>query len=325
MNDLCYNNSNLNLQKILFDNMNNSYTPIQYSNKSLGHADVSGEILTSNIFPEHYSPYFLDFEKIQYDKKNDSWILIDHILLENPVNSYEDVPEHIKFKIENLFSFSYMLNENSGKNVEVLISFYFSKQSPNTDLVQRLHPKDFKIFNTSTSQYAHTFKQINLRSSKKQFHNLQFYSNENIWNNRIDDSPFSFSKACLGTEYTNGFNIDKILFFPEINRCALFEYLLCESSQLVNPYTSHPNKYHNKNTFKFQSLWEFSQAIQSPVYMLNYAKEGPHVDKIKFMKFVDYQPNTKNPVITDNKDTTLNALRASIEKRFSSATTKLSF
>lgn len=304
--------------------MYNSHNVIKYSNKSLGHADVSGEILTSNIFPENYTPYFLDFEKIQYDYRNDSWIFIDHILIEEPIKSYDDIPEHIKFKIENLFAFSYLLNQNSTKNVDVLISFYFPKQSQHSDLVQRLHPKEFKIFNVTTSQYAHTFKEINKRSSKSQFNNFQIYSNEDIWNSRIDDSPFSFSKACLGKEYTNGFNIDKILFFPDINKCALFEYLLCESTQLVNPYTSHPNKYHKKNTFKFQSLWQFSQAIQSPVYMLNYAKEGEHIDKVKFMKFTDYQPESINPVITQNKDTTLNNLRTSIEKRFSPVALKKS-
>lgn len=298
-----------------------------YSPKTLNQADVSGEILTANLFPEKYHPYFLDFEKIQYDHRKNSWIFIDHILLDIPVSSYDDVPEHIKYKIETLFSFASMMTAQSGKHVDVLVSFYFPKQSYYTDGIQRLRPDDFQIFNVSTSHYSHIFKTINHRSSNSQFNrNFDIVSNEDIWNARIDDSAFALSKACLGKEYTNGFNIDKILYFQEINKCALFEYLLCDSSQKVTPYTSHPNNYHKKNSFKFNSLWKFSQDINSSIYMLNYAKDGQHVDKIKFMKFVDYQPqNKETPVITENKNTTIKGLRASIEQRFAPSIVRPSF
>ena len=54
-----------------------------------------------------------------------------------------------------------------------------------------------------------------------------------------DQSAFDFSKEMLNENPTAGINIETIYFHPKLGWCV-FEYLLCEETQSVNPYTSPP-------------------------------------------------------------------------------------
>ena len=68
----------------------------------------------------------------------------------------------------------------------------------------------------------------------------------------------------------------------------IFELLLCEEHQTVNPWTSHPNRYWHKNAMKFISLWNAAQAMGAQLWLVNYAKAGTkHEDKVKCMKVLN--------------------------------------
>lgn len=90
---------------------------------------------------------------------------------------------------------------------------------------------------------------------------------------KSDDSGFEFAKEMLQNDPTAAINFDRIQKHPTIGY-IIFEYLLCEEDQKVNPYTSHPNRYWHKNSKKFISLWELTKALDATLYLVNYAKKG---------------------------------------------------
>ena len=64
-----------------------------------------------------------------------------------------------------------------------------------------------------------------------------------------DQSGFEFVKELLGEDFTAAINFDRLQKHPK-NGYIMMEYLLCEEEQTVTPYTSHPNRYWNKNATK---------------------------------------------------------------------------
>lgn len=128
-----------------------------------------------------------------------------------------------------------------------------------------------------------------------------------------DSSGFAFAQEMLAGDPTYAINFDRIQKHPE-RGYIIYEYLLCEESQTVNPHTSHPNRYFNKNSQKFISLNNIAKDLDAELYLVNYAKKGTkHEDKIKLMKVNSVNPsNTSNPVDTTDENMT----RAEFSERF---------
>ncbi|MDV6377144.1 hypothetical protein ORD22_02555 [Sporosarcina sp. GW1-11] len=100
-----------------------------------------------------------------------------------------------------------------------------------------------------------------------------------------DSSGFEFAKEMLAGEVTAAINFDRIQKNSATGEYIIFEYLLCEEAQTVNPHTSHPNRYWHKNKRKFLSLWEISCDLEATLFLVNYAKKGTtHEEKILVMK-----------------------------------------
>lgn len=96
-----------------------------------------------------------------------------------------------------------------------------------------------------------------------------------------DQSGFEFTKELLSGDTTGAVNFDRIQKHPE-KGYLIFEYLLCEETQYVTPYTSHPNRYWHRNQRKFLSLWRMALEFGATLILVNYAKKGTrHEDKIK--------------------------------------------
>lgn len=99
-----------------------------------------------------------------------------------------------------------------------------------------------------------------------------------------DESGFSFSQEMLGGDATAAVNFDRLQKHP-VEGYILFEYLLCDESQAVTPYTSHPRNYWNKNKSKFLGLWRTAKSLDATLYLVNYAKAGTrHADKVLVIK-----------------------------------------
>lgn len=106
-----------------------------------------------------------------------------------------------------------------------------------------------------------------------------------------DQSGFDFVQELLNGDATAAINFDRIQKHPE-DGYIIFEYLLCEETQQVTPYTSHPNRYWRKNRMKFWSLWRTALALDATLFLVNYAKQGTaHADEVKTIQVteVSYQ------------------------------------
>ncbi len=102
-----------------------------------------------------------------------------------------------------------------------------------------------------------------------------------------DESGFSFVKEILKGDPTYAINFDRLQKHL-VQGYVIFEFLLCEETQIVNPFTSHPNRYWNKNAQKFISLFRVACDLKAVLYLVNYAKAGTkHEDKIKVIKVLD--------------------------------------
>ena len=113
-----------------------------------------------------------------------------------------------------------------------------------------------------------------------------------------DSSGFEFVKSMLGDNVTAAINFDRLQKHPT-EGYIIFELLKCEDSQSVTPYTSHPNKYWNKNSRKFLSLWRAKQDLNAKLYLVNYAEaETAHADKVLLIEVLDID---ENGIISEKK------------------------
>jgi viroplasmin and RNaseH domain-containing protein len=87
-----------------------------------------------------------------------------------------------------------------------------------------------------------------------------------------DESGFNFAKEMLDGDVTSAINFDRLQKHPS-EGYIIFEYLLCDEKQTVDPFTSHPNRYW-KNKGKFLALWKASNDLKATLYLVNYAKKG---------------------------------------------------
>ena len=92
-----------------------------------------------------------------------------------------------------------------------------------------------------------------------------------------DDSGFDFAREMLAGDVTAGINFDRLQYHPK-HGYIMFEYLLCEEKQVVTPWSSHPNRYWEKNKSKFISLFKAAKAMNAILYLVNYAKKGTRHD-----------------------------------------------
>lgn len=92
-----------------------------------------------------------------------------------------------------------------------------------------------------------------------------------------DESGFLFAREMLEGDITAAINFDRFMKHPE-KGFIIMEYLLCEEEQMqkhnTTPYSSHPNRYWNKNKRKFLSLWRATLDLKGTLYLVNYAKKG---------------------------------------------------
>jgi hypothetical protein len=115
-----------------------------------------------------------------------------------------------------------------------------------------------------------------------------------------DSSGFEFVKEILEGDPTCAINFDRLQKHPQ-KGYIIFEYLLCEEEQKVNPHTSHPNRYWHKNAQKFISLFQVSKDLPGILVLVNYAKKGTkHGNKVKVIVVKDID-NAKG--ITNSKET----------------------
>ena len=102
-----------------------------------------------------------------------------------------------------------------------------------------------------------------------------------------DESGFSFVKEVLQGDNTCAINFDRLQKHPQ-RGYIIFELLLCEEHQTVSPFSSHPNRYWNKNARKFISLYEVSKDLNATLYLVNYAKKGTqHEDEVLVIKVLE--------------------------------------
>ena len=120
-----------------------------------------------------------------------------------------------------------------------------------------------------------------------------------------DKSAFDFVKEMLRGDPTYGINFDRIQWDSAEGRYAIVEFLLCEEKQFsrgITPFTSHPNRYFQKNAQKFISLWTLAQKLEADLYLVNYSKKGTeHENEVLLMKVLNVNKNETLPVKT--KDT----------------------
>ena len=104
----------------------------------------------------------------------------------------------------------------------------------------------------------------------------------------IDDiSGFEFVKETLDGDPTYAINFDRLQKHPK-HGYIIFEFLLCDEAQSVNPHTSHPRRYWHKNSRKFISLFHVAKDLPGMLFLVNYAKKGTrHEDKIKVIQVID--------------------------------------
>lgn len=102
-----------------------------------------------------------------------------------------------------------------------------------------------------------------------------------------DISGFNFMQEVMAGEPGAAINFDCLLRKSD-GTYLIFELLLCEEYQTVDPWTSHPNRYWHKNSLKFISLWNAAQAMGAQLWLVNYAKAGTkHEDKVKCMHVIN--------------------------------------
>ena len=206
--------------------------------KPLGNPDISGEKLTNLLFSDNfYNDKIIDFDRLHFDFKKNSWIIIDHILIDNDYDDFDLLPLNIKNKIKNLYKFSQLFKTSTKENVSLVIDLYYLKElNKNNIIIIKKDKSEFVLKKTSLENYSNKLRQTNYFGSKNNINKNYIpltISSEKINFLREDNSSFSLSKACLNGDFTYAINIDKIIIYS--NKIYMFEYLLCDEKQNVTP------------------------------------------------------------------------------------------
>jgi hypothetical protein len=115
-----------------------------------------------------------------------------------------------------------------------------------------------------------------------------------------DESGAAFAKEMLKGDPTYGINFDRIQWHTAANRYVIVEYLLCDEKQFergVTPYTSHPNRYFEKNSMKFLSLWRLARKLDAVLYLVNYSKKGTKYENEVMIMEVEYIDPKLDPIV----------------------------
>lgn len=106
-----------------------------------------------------------------------------------------------------------------------------------------------------------------------------------------DTSGFEFVKRALGKNVTAAVNFDRLQKDPN-NGYIIFEFLKCEENQTVTPYSSHPNRYWDKNASKFLSLWRAKQDFNAKLFLVNYAESNTrYANEVLVIEVLDMDEN----------------------------------
>lgn len=126
-----------------------------------------------------------------------------------------------------------------------------------------------------------------------------------------DTSSFEFVKEILQGDPTYGINFDRVQWDSKEERYVIVEFLLCAEKQFergVTPYTSHPNRYFQKNAQKFISLWTLAQKLDAKLYLVNYSKRGTKFEnQVLLMKVLNVNQHETPPVQTKDEKFTRNS------------------
>lgn len=288
--------------------------------KKLSNKDESGDKFSEDLFNDiRYKDFSIDFDRLSFNYKENSWIVIDHLLTNKIVSHIDELNPEDQSKINRLLNFTEHLKNTSGKDVSVFIDLYFSKESPNKNKILLLD--ELRQFHeVNLGEYALFFREFNYYGNQNNKNNNyigQIIDSDSLNKLRLDDSAFSMSKACLANDVTYGFNLDKLIYNNLSKEVYIFELLLCEEAQSVTPWTSHPNKYFHKNAMKFINLVKIADELKTSLYLINYAKPQTKAEKeILFMKVLSLDTNNKTtPLLTDNKKLNLESLQKGLSNR----------
>lgn len=120
-----------------------------------------------------------------------------------------------------------------------------------------------------------------------------------------DDSATEFVIEMLQGDPTFGINFDRVQWDSKHNCYVIVEYLLCDESQFpkgITPFTSHPNRYFNKNAKKFISLWQITKDLNAQLYLVNYSKKGTlFEDQVLVMRVDEINQSQSSPVKTTDR------------------------
>lgn len=274
--------------------------------KQLGHDDTSGHEFSSKLFenlPSHI--HSIGFDRILFNHATGKWVLIDHIVIDHPIDDAHFVDEDIFTGLQHKMAFARHLAHIAPVSLD--IQFFCPS---NLDTVQRLkglidHPQPtLKISSCSLEDYVRRFRHQNFGANPENRHKTPHpspFNRERFLTLLEKHDAFHLSKSCLMGDKTFGFNIDHILFDTQTNKVSLMEFLKCEASQpYVTPLTSHPNKYWHKNAQKFISLHRFANTFGGTLYGVNYAENGPHVGLTKMFEICGVDENdSKEPCKTN--------------------------
>ncbi|WP_397547709.1 hypothetical protein ABUL39_05045 [Rhodothermus marinus] len=102
-----------------------------------------------------------------------------------------------------------------------------------------------------------------------------------------DHSGFEFVREILDGDPTCAINFDRLQKHPK-HGYIIFEFLRCHENQKVTPWTSHPNRYWEKNKQKFISLFRVARDLKATLYLVNYAAKGTkHADEILVIQVLE--------------------------------------
>ncbi len=116
-----------------------------------------------------------------------------------------------------------------------------------------------------------------------------------------DVNGYQFKKMVLKNDPYYSIDFDHLLKHPKFGY-IIVELLLCEERGDVNPWTSHPNRYMDKNWKKFVALYRASRKMEGNLCLVNFAKPGTkYEDRVRFMQVKNVSRNGGVDLMRDKK------------------------
>lgn len=212
-----------------------------------------------------YEQMMLESPKIYHNKEYDRYTMFTCILLDDKKPAPQDIKDIKGSQREQLnkaIAFKDFANKKSKSKLDLVIAFYFCKESDNAQDV--IFYQEEQLIAGSLADLSTKVLTANNKASGELKNPVKLTA-QAISQARQGDSPQELFKAIIGERADNALDIQKVLHIKSIGQAIIFNFIPTENS---GKEIKSVKEYVDSHQDKYSALSQFSEAIKSTLFLM---------------------------------------------------------